>query len=496
MGKNRKVALVVAAALLFAALPTAVALAADTASVLEEILTIMRQSGQITEEQKKTLLERAEREAREATAAREQDEQQRRSALLAGVEKGRPFLRSADDTFRLELGGRLQVDFAGVEDRGRTLTGPTLNDQFLVRRGRIELSGTFYRWIDFRLESEFVNSPSLNDAYLDFRFVPELAVRAGQFKVPFSLEELWSDNLLDFVERSVVDELAPSRDVGASLHGSLLSGVVGYDVGVFNGTPLNTPDTNNGKDVAGRVALLPFKPTGNYWLKGLQLAADATWGVEGNGTSAQGRTMARTAKRFVFFAPQPTQGDRTRWGTDLLWVVGPASFKFEYNQQLDQRRRLGASGRNLDEITATGWYVSATYLLTGEDKALSGLVEPRHPFSPLRGEFGLGAWELAVRYAELRFDSDSPVDFLDGNINNGITGGGRSARNGVEALTAGLNWYFNSRVRYMFNWTEYWYDNRLGTPFSCESLSCTATQLRRRDDPTSWEVLSRVQMWF
>jgi hypothetical protein len=112
------------------------------------------------------------------------------------------------------------------------------------------------------------------------------------------------------------------------------------------------------------------------------------------------------------------------------------------------------------------------------------------------GELGLGAWELALRYAEVRFDSNSPVDFFDGDINNGITGGGRSAGNGVETLTAGLNWYFNSRVRYTFNWTEYWYDNRLGTPFSCESLSCGALQLLRRDDPPSWEVLSRVQMWF
>ena len=69
---------------------------------------------------------------------------------------------------------------------------------------------------------------------------------------------------------------------------------------------------------------------------------------------------------------------------------------------------------------------------------------------------------------------------------------------GVEALTAGVNWYWNSRVRAMFNWTHYWYDNALGTPFSCSRgfTICGAGQLRRVEDPTSWEVLSRMQLWF
>lgn len=48
----------------------------------------------------------------------------------------------------------------------------------------------------------------------------------------------------------------------------------------------------------------------------------------------------------------------------------------------------------------------------------------------------------------------------------------------------------------MLNWTAYWYDNPLGTPLSCESLSCSAVQLRRRGEATSWELLSRFQVWF
>jgi len=419
-------------------------------------------------------------------------------ALLAGVENDRPFLRSADGNLRIELGGRLQVDYDVAENHARTLTGTRLADQFLVRRGRFELKGTFFKWVDLLLECEFTPADQkggfcLNDAYLDLRFAPVIGLRAGQFKQPFSLEELTSDNSIDFVERSIINAVVPSRDIGAMLRGSLFSGVVAYDLSVFNGAGTNTFPTSTGKELAGRLTLAPFKPTGNYWLKGLQIAGDFTWGDKNTSTSPTGRTGARTNPRFVFFPGQTTRGDRTRWGADLGWAIGPAAVKFEYLQELDQRRQLGAGGTNLDEVTATGWYVAGTWLLTGEDKPLTGPVIPKRSFSPVAGAWGPGAWELALRYAELAFDSDDPLNFLGAT---GIAPVGDVRSNGVEALTAGMNWYLNSHMRYMLNWTQYWYDNPFGTPLSCQRLTCAPAQLRQRTDPTSWELLTRIQLWF
>jgi hypothetical protein len=54
-------------------------------------------------------------------------------------------------------------------------------------------------------------------------------------------------------------------------------------------------------------------------------------------------------------------------------------------------------------------------VLTGEDQLRSGNVAPRHPFIPVAGEMGPGAWEVGIRCAELDFDSDDPVNFFDGN---------------------------------------------------------------------------------
>jgi phosphate-selective porin len=167
--------------------------------------------------------------------------------------------------------------------------------------------------------------------------------------------------------------------------------------------------------------------------------------------------------------------------------------KSEYDVQTNEREGLGAGGSDLDDVTATGWYASATYVLTGEEKLRSGNVAPKHPFIPVAGKMGPDAWETGIRYAALDFDSDDPVTFFDGNLAR-IPGGG-NGENGVEALTLGLNWYLNEQVRFMYNWSYYWFDNGFGTPLSCATSSCTAATLRSADKE-SWEILSRLQVWF
>jgi phosphate-selective porin OprO and OprP len=462
--------------------PAALAGEAKEKPVIEQILELLLQRGQITQEEYRTLQEKARKEQAEMPA------------ILAGIERGKPFLKSADDNFRIELGGRFQADFHAAEDDTRTLTGSKLGSQFLVRRARLNLDGRLYRWIGFRIEAEFTEGVSLKDAYLDLAFLPELRLQAGQFKVPFSLEELTSSRFIDFVERSLVNELAPSRDRGVMLYGDLMQGAVSYYLGGFNGTGEDTSDNNGDKDLAFRLAVSPFRGSDSFWLKGLQLAGNVTWGNQDRSTSAQGRTSARTTNRFAFFAPQPTRGERLRYGGDLAWLVGPAALKFEYDVQENERSGLGAGGSDLDDVTATGWYVSGTYVLTGEDKLRSGNVVPKNAFLPFTGRGGLGAFEVGIRYAELDFDSDDPVNFFDGSLTR-IPGGGTTAQNGAQALTLGVNWYFNEWTRLMLNWTNYWYDNSLGTPFSCDLGSCAATTLRRADD-SSWEILSRLQVWF
>jgi phosphate-selective porin OprO and OprP len=426
-------------------MPGALAQGNKEKPVIEQILDLLLQRGRLSQEEYRSLQEKARQEQASG-------KQGQVSGIQAGIARGRPFLRSADGNFRIDLGGRLHI------------------------------------------ESDFTDSMPLRDVYLDFKLLSELRLRGGQFKVPFSLEELTSDLFIDFVERSLINELAPSYDAGAMVYGSMAQGMVSYFLGGFNGSGQNTSDNNPDKDLAARFVFAPFTATDDFWLKGFQIAGDVTWGNQGSFRTARGRTEARVPNRFEYFARQPAQGNRTRFGGDLAWVVGPASFKFEYDEEIDHRDGLGPGGSDLDSVKAKGWYVSGTYLLTGEERVFNGPVIPRRPFNPIADRAGLGAWELGVRFAELKFSSDDPVNFFDGNLSK-IPGGGSSAENGAKALTLGVNWYLNERVRAMLNWTNYWYDNWLGTLFSCPTTTCTAANLRSRDD-TFWEILSRLQVWF
>jgi hypothetical protein len=103
------------------------------------------------------------------------------------------------------------------------------------------------------------------DAFLNMNIVPELSIKAGQFKIPFGWAFNSSGGGQYFLDRAAVtgtDEFNNfgGRDVGIALHGQL--DMVGIDVAYFNGTGTYTDaDTSQNKEFA---ALLTIKPT--EWL--------------------------------------------------------------------------------------------------------------------------------------------------------------------------------------------------------------------------------------
>lgn len=100
------------------------------------------------------------------------------------------------------------------------------------------------------------------DAFLNMNIIPELSIKAGQFKIPFG----WAFNSAGggqyFLDRAAVtgtDDFNNfgGRDVGIKLHGQF--DMVGIDVAYFNGTGAYTDaDTSTTKEFA---ALLTVKAT-------------------------------------------------------------------------------------------------------------------------------------------------------------------------------------------------------------------------------------------
>ena len=175
------------------------------------------------------------------------------------------YLETPDQNFSLKIGGRVDADM-----RFYNSDHPE-NNQFFVNRARIYLSGTLFKYYEFKIEPDFGKGTSeLKDGFINVNYVPYAQFKVGQFKEPFSLERLASSNYMDFVERSLpVDNLTPDRDQGIMIHGSYAPFGLHYGLGIFNGVRANESDVDDHKDVAMRIGLTPFYKQKSILLKGL-----------------------------------------------------------------------------------------------------------------------------------------------------------------------------------------------------------------------------------
>jgi len=182
-------------------------------------------------------------------------------APVAGWQNGF-FIQSANGDNRLQIGLVLQADGKFTTDDPAAFT-----DTFTIRKARLGLQGRVAKFFDFRLTPEFGNgSATAVDAYIDTRFSNAFRIRAGKDKTPVGLELLYGDPGLYFPERSLASTLVPNRDVGIQVQGDVAGQKLGYSFGVFNGiqdggNSTTDVDTNNGKDLAGRIIVQPFRST-------------------------------------------------------------------------------------------------------------------------------------------------------------------------------------------------------------------------------------------
>lgn len=336
------------------------------------------------------------------------------ASLVAGWTGSHPYIRSKDGNFEMEFGGRMQFDW-------RSYTGTaTPPSSFFIRRARLEAGGQLFKHYEYKVQADFADTGStlLRDGFININYLKGAQFQFGQFKAPFSQEELQSSKYIDFVERSSVNNLAPGRTPGLMLHGQLLNGVFDYAAGAFNGRGELGANNSSTPEAYLRLRLTPFK--------GLSFGGAFSDGRHNNDSSFRGRTASRSV---TFFRPVPVNGEIVRANGELWWRYKNFSLRGEYDQTHQARQGLAPGGGNLPGIIGKGYVFQTTYLLTGETKGESGIT-PKRTF--LESPRGVGAWELAFRYENLQMhDSENP--------------------NRAEAFTFGVNWWLSKFVRYQSN---------------------------------------------
>jgi hypothetical protein len=177
----------------------------------------------------------------------------------AGYNKGF-FIQSEDGLYKLKINGRVQVrhdlDISDDED---------VSSEFSVPRARLKMGGkALMKELGYTLQLDFGKGfVALKDFYLDYAVDADwLSVRAGQFRRPFSRQQLNSSGALALVERAITDKaFGAGRDIGLMLHNGFgKKNAIEYAVGVFNGSGdkgVFSGSTNAEDAVSGQFSNLP-----------------------------------------------------------------------------------------------------------------------------------------------------------------------------------------------------------------------------------------------
>ncbi len=193
---------------------------------------------------------------------------------------------TADDTFGLRIGGRVQVRYA-YERR------PDAEDlsSFFIRRLRVDVRGYVHDpALTFRIMPELAREATLRDGWFNYAHTPRLQVRAGQMPVPFQGQRAISGMRQHFVERGLPSGafgFPNGYDIGVMLHGRNEQDRTAYGFGIYDGAGRNVKDSHSrGNMVSTRVALaplgrLPYEESDYAFSEAPQLAigfgAQAAW---------------------------------------------------------------------------------------------------------------------------------------------------------------------------------------------------------------------------
>src|SRR5262249_40059011 len=153
-------------------------------------------------------------------------------------------------------------------------------------------------------------------------------VEAGKFKQPVSYEQLIQDRFVPTLERSIIDQLVPSRDEGIMIHGQKLFGdKLDYAIAVSNGEINGDFDTNLLKDVNGRIAVRPLNwDRLGPFLRGLQLGVSGGTGVDQESVNPNILRTPATVQWLKFNSNTVANGRRDRLTPEVSYFFKGLGF--------------------------------------------------------------------------------------------------------------------------------------------------------------------------
>ena len=342
------------------------------------------------------------------------------------------------------VGAKIAVDAGIVEGKGALVD----ENEMLLRRLRVFTLGKTSLFSGFNYKLEFAiedGSFFLNDFYVQKSFEGYIKhIRLGHFDPPVSLEVLSSGSGRPFLETSLpVASFAPGFRPGLELFGH--SKTLAWQLNLStSGQDQNTGDSSEALlRLAGRIVWhqVPEEAVSSEQVLHLGLSSSYML-ADADVVQYRSRPESFIAPYLVDTA-EFSAGGAALVGAEFAWQRGPASIQAEIFENFVQADLPD------EALRFHGAYIQTGVFLTGERRNYNRelgafeLVTPEHPVIERAGKGletaglslgGWGAWETAARL--------SWVDL-----------GSKSIRGGkMISFSTGLNWYWRSLTRVMFNY--------------------------------------------
>ena len=160
------------------------------------------------------------------------------SAYADDVEYDKGFVLT-DANGQGDFESRLQLRIESLWEM--TSADDTTDAKFTIARARIQLEGhAFTPKLRYKFQADFgKSSVSLKDFWFEAEVASKVWVRSGQWKRPFSRQQITSSGKLEMTTRSITDKaFLGGRDIGVALHDQYEGSPDGLEwvLGVFDGT--------------------------------------------------------------------------------------------------------------------------------------------------------------------------------------------------------------------------------------------------------------------
>jgi phosphate-selective porin OprO/OprP len=394
-----------------------------------------------------------------ATTAEYTDVQnQRGQDIQFSLKNGRPSLKTADGDFTFEIRSLVQFDTAYYA-QGEAPAGDDFSSGSNFRRARFGADGTVFKDWYYEFIYDFGGSgtegSTISSAFIQYDGLAPFHWRIGAYAPPESFEDSTSASDLMFLERAQPTDLArgiagaDGRDATTIFaYGDDYFAAVSYTGGVVGDTAV----FDEQQAMVGRAAYRIIDSSD----VNLAIGADTTYvfklaDLTAGADSAHAFRLRERPELNVdseslrlIDTGNFDASDVWEWGAEAAGNWNSLYAQGGYFQYDVTLRNSPLTNPNFD-----GWYVQASWVITGEakkyrpERGAFGMPQPNDPFSI--DHAGWGAWEVAGRYSDLDLNDNPGVANAPTPV-GGVRGGEQ------HIWTAGVNWYPNNTIRFLLDY--------------------------------------------